>query len=348
MTNNTQPLVIGQSSGSAWFKGGVDEVAVYNRALASSETAGHYQAGITSSQPPPPPPPPPSSDPVIAAAGDIACDPTNSAYNNGFGTAQYCRQLATSNLLTNQGFAAVLPLGDLQYEYGTLSEFNAAYNPSWGRVKTVSYPVVGNHEYETNNAAGYFDYWDGVGFSTGRAGDRSKGYYSYDIGRWHVIALNSNCWEGQMQGCGAGSPMETWLRSDLAAHPTACTLAYWHHPRWNSSAQTGNDTAMSTIWNDLYNANVDLVLNGHAHDYERFAPQNPSGQYDSARGIREIVVGTGGEEHHTITSTIANSQVHNASTFGILRLTLHPTSYDWQFVPEAGQSFTDSGSTACH
>ena len=346
MSNNTNPLAIGQSSGSAWFKGGVDEVAVYNRVLSASEVAGHYQAGKTSGQPPPPPPPS-STDPVIAAAGDIACDPTDSDFNGGLGTAQYCRQMATSNLLVNQGFAAVLPLGDLQYENGTLSAFRAAYAPSWGRVKTITRPVTGNHEYQTNNAAGYFDYFNGAGIANGPAGDRSKGFYSYNVGNWHLIALNSNCWDGAMQGCGAGSPEETWLRADLAAHPTACTLAYWHHPRWNSS-WTGNDTSMSQIWKDLYAANADVVLNGHAHDYERFAPQDPNGNSDTARGIREIVAGTGGEDHHAITKAIANSQVRNTSTYGILQLTLHPTSYDWRFVPEAGQTFTDSGTANCH
>jgi hypothetical protein len=349
MANNTLPLAVGQSSSSAWFRGGLDDVAVYSHALTAAEISSHYQAGLgPAAPPPPPPPPPPASDPTIAAGGDIACDPTDSLYNNGYGSGQYCRQLYTSNLLVNQGFAAVLPLGDLQYQNATLSEFKAAYDPSWGRVKSISYPVTGNHEYQTANAQGYFDYWDGVGFATGRAGDRSKGYYSYDVGKWHLVALNSNCWEGQVGGCGAGSPQETWLRTDLAAHPNACTLAYWHHPRWNSSAQTGNDTEMSTVWKDLYNANVDLVLNGHAHDYERFAPQNPYGQADPARGIRELVVGTGGEEHHSIASGIANSEVRNTDTFGVLRLTLHPTSYDWRFVPEAGRTFTDSGSQACH
>jgi hypothetical protein len=194
-------------------------------------------------------------------------------------------------------------------------------------------------------AASYFDYWNGVGGDTGRAGDRDKGYYSYDVGSWHLIALNTECYA--IGGCDAGSPEETWLRADLAAHPNACTLAYWHEPRFSSGA-VGNNPYVSALWQDLYYAGADIVLNGHDHDYERFAPQTPLGQADPAHGIREWVVGTGGRNHGGFDIVQPNSEVRNADTYGVLKLTLHPSGYDWQFVPESGKTFTDSGSTACH
>jgi chitodextrinase len=240
----------------------------------------------------------------------------------------------------------VLPLGDTQYDTGKLTSFMSSYDPTWGRVKSISRPAVGNHEYKTTDAAGYFDYFNGTGNSTGPAGERGKGYYSFDVGTWHLIALNSSdmC---TIVACGAGSPQETWLKADLAAHPNACTLAYWHHPFFNSG-HDGNLGGMQAIFQDLYNADADVILGGHAHDYERFAPQNPSGQLDNTRGIRQFVVGTGGAFFTALGTTKPNSQVRQDNTYGVLKLTLHPTSYDWQFVPEAGKTFTDSGSTACH
>ncbi len=286
---------------------------------------------------------------VVAAAGDIACDPTDSSYNGGLGTTNHCKQKATSDLVVNEGFSAVLTLGDLQYACGTFSAFTQSYGPTWGRFKSITHPAIGNHEYQTSggtgcdttgHAAGYFQYFGSA------AGDPSKGDYSWDAGAWHMIVLNSNC--SSVGGCGAGSPQEKWLKADLAAHPTACTLAYWHHPRFDSDAYVSNATNMSTVWQDLYNANADLVLSGHTHEYERFAPQNPSGVADPARGIREIVVGTGGVNHSSFGTIQPNSEVRNATTFGVLKLTLHPTSYDWQFLPIAGSTFTDSGSTNCH
>jgi hypothetical protein len=281
----------------------------------------------------------PTNDPVIAAAGDIACSPTDGSFNSGNGTASACRQKYTSDLVDNQGFAGTLLLGDNQYENGELANYNASYGPSWGRFKSSTYPAPGNHEYNTAGATGYYNY-----FGT-RAGDPTKGYYSTDIGSWHVIALNSNC---GVVSCTAGSAQEQWLRSDLAAHPAACTVAFWHHPRFSSDAEHGNDTAVQPLYQALYDANADLILNGHAHDYERFAPQTATGTADNTRGIREFVVGTGGKSHYGFGTVKANSQVRNGTTFGVLKLTLHANSYDWQFVPEAGQSFTDSGTTACH
>lgn len=284
--------------------------------------------------------PAPGGDPVLLAAGDIACPTTSSSYRNGLGTSTACRQKATSDLALSLGADAVASLGDNQYDVGALDQFRTAYDSSWGRLKGILRPSAGNHEYQSDpTASGYYTY-----FGTA-AGLPGMGYYSYNLGRWHIVVLNSNC--SQVGGCGVGSPQETWLRADLAAHPAACTVAYWHHPRW-SSGQHGNNASVAPFWQTLYAAGVDVVLNGHDHHYERFAPQNPSGQADPARGIREFVVGTGGRSHYGITSVKPNSERRNSGAFGLLSLTLHDGSYDWRFVPEAGGSFTDSGTASCH
>jgi chitodextrinase len=289
-----------------------------------------------------------AGDPVIAAAGDIACDPTNSHYFGGAGDSNTCNQRATSDMLVNGGYAAVLPLGDNQYYCGGLSAFTQSYDPSWGRVKSVTHPVVGNHEYLTSggtgcdpsNAAanGYFTYFGSA------AGQKGQGYYSYDIGTWHLVALNSNC--SDAGGCGTGTPQYNWLSADLAAHQNTCTLAYWHIPLFSSGGRAASN--MRSLWTLLYNNNADLALEGHDHIYERFAPQTSAGALDTARGIRSFIVGTGGANHTSIATIAANSEVRDASTFGILQLTLHPTSYDWKFLPVPGKTFTDSGTGACH
>jgi len=287
-----------------------------------------------------------SGDPVIAAAGDIACDTSDSGYNEGQGTRKACQQQATAALLVGAAPSAVLPLGDDQYECAGLSAFRQVYDPTWGLLKPVTYPVPGNHEYMTSggtgcdptgSAAGYFGYFGAA------AGDPTRGYYSYNIGTWHLIALNSNC--PQVGGCSAGSQEEQWLKADLAAHSNYCTLAYWHFPRFSSS---GDVKGSSAFWTDLYNANADVVLSAHKHNYERFAPQNATGAADPTHGIREFVVGTGGKSHQGFRTPDANSEVRDASTFGVLELTLHPKGYDWQFVPAPPGTFVDSGSTSCH
>jgi fibronectin type 3 domain-containing protein len=281
---------------------------------------------------------PSSGDPVIGTAGDIACDPGDNRFNGGAGISGACRQLATSNTLFGSDLAAVLPLGDNQYEDATQWKFMQSYDASWGRVFGLTHPVPGNHEYVTQGAAGYYSYFGSL------AGDPTKGYYSFDVGTWHIIALNSEC--ANIGGCGTGSPEEAWLRNDLATHTNTCTLAYWHRPRFTSGLH-GSDDTYATWWFDLYNAHADIVLNGHDHDYERFAPQDDQ-QHPDPNGVREFVVGTGGQEHEPFIAQAPNSQVFNADTFGVLKLTLHPTSYDWQFVPEAGGTFTDSGTSSCH
>ena len=286
---------------------------------------------------------PPDGTTVTAmAAGDIACAP------GARETASACHQRQTSDILLASPLDAVLALGDLQYDCGAASGFRESYDPTWGRLKSVTHPAPGNHEYGTNGAdcdpagqaAGYFGYFGAA------AGDPGKGYYSFDVGAWHVIALNSNC--SSAGGCGAGSPQEAWLRTDLAAHPAACTLAFWHYPRFSSGVH-GNITATKAFWSDLYESGADLVLSGHDHDYERFAPQTPDGVADAARGIREFVVGTGGKGFRSFPAAPeANSEARQADTFGVLKLSLRPSGYGWEFVPEAGGTFADSGSASCH
>jgi acid phosphatase type 7 len=272
-----------------------------------------------------------AADPVIAAAGDISCDKAS-------GRSSSCHQQATSDLLVGRGLAAVLPLGDLQYESGALALFQRFYDPSWGRVKSITRPAAGNHEYNTSDASGYFSYFGAA------AGAPDKGYYSYDVGAWHLVALNSNC--GRL-GCGPTSPQVKWLESDLASHRSSCTLAYWHHPHF-SSGPHGDGGSTDDFWTTLYEGGADVVLSGHDHDYERFAPQTPLGKADPAYGVRQFVVGTGGRSHYSIAAIKPNSQVRNDDTFGVLELTLHAASYGWRFVPEAGRSFTDSGTGTCH
>jgi len=288
-----------------------------------------------------------ASDPVIAAAGDIACDPGDSSFNGGNGTSSQCRQLYTSNLLVNTGLTAVLALGDNQYFCGSDQAFLESYDLSWGRVKGMTYPSVGNHEYLTSGgtgcdasnaaAAGYFQYFGSA------AGTPGQGWYSFNLGSWHLIALNSNC--SDAGGCGTTSSQYEWLQSDLAAHPNQCTLAFWHIPLFSSGGRAAANS--QSFWNLLYAAHADIILNGHDHIYERFGLQSPSAVADP-NGIREFIVGTGGSNYTSIATVAANSQVRNDTTFGVLRLTLHPGTYDWQFVPEAGETFTDSGTTACH
>ena len=199
---------------------------------------------------------------------------------------------------------------------GTLDGFSGAYDPTWGQFKAITKPVPGNHEYQTPGATGYYSYYGAA------AGDPTKGYYSYDLGTWHMIALNSNC--GAIGGCGAGSPQGQWLQADLACAPV-CTLAYWHQPRF-SSGEHGNEPVYDTFWQDLYKAGADVVLNGHDHDYERFAPQDPSAHADASRGIREFVVGTGGKSHYNFPKAPPTARWRNADTFGIMRMTLHARS----------------------
>ena len=287
--------------------------------------------------------------PVVAAAGDIACDPSSFYFNEGRGMARRCHQRATSDLLVNAGLKAVLPLGDLQYYCGAEAAFMASYDPSWGRVKAITHPTPGNHEYQASGGygcappggQGYFAYWGTA------AGAPSRSYYSFDVGSWHLVSLNSNC--EAVGGCGKGSPQERWLRTDLAAHARdRCTLAYWHQPPFSSRVTPAGTPKTIALLQDLYDAGAEVLLNGDEHQYERFAPQTPQGVADPARGIREFVVGTGGEDLRPFGTPVPNSEVRRDDTFGVLELTLLPGSYTWQFIPEAGGTFTDGGSSPCH
>jgi Calcineurin-like phosphoesterase len=281
---------------------------------------------------------PPVVGPRIAAAGDIACDPASAAYRGGEGDGLECRQRATSDLLVARRYRAVLTLGDLQYDDATPQEFLASYDPTWGRAKAVTKPAPGNHEYETDGASGYYAYFGAA------AGRPDRGYYAFDVGSWHVISLNSNC--AFVGGCGERSPQERWLRADLAAHPARCTLAYWHHPRF-SSGDHGSDSTYTAFWRALYDANADVVLVGHDHDYERFAPQTPVGHLDLARGIREFVVGTGGKSQRPFVTLRRNSEARSARSLGFLELTLGRSAYSWRFRPAVG-TFADAGAARCH
>jgi calcineurin-like phosphoesterase family protein len=278
-------------------------------------------------------------DPLVAAAGDIACDTEDPEFNGGLGVPDACHQKQTSDLVLSLHPDAVLAVGDTQYEAATPADYRGSYDPTWGRFKSITRPVLGNHEYGHKSGAGYFSYFGPL------AGSPPGGYYSFDLGTWHLIALDTNC---SKIACGPGSPQEQWLRSDLAAHPNRCVLAFWHQPLF-TSGQEGPEPLTSAFFDALYRAKADLLLTGHNHDYERFAPQTSAGVLDPVTGIREFVVGTGGRDLQSFKKSIApNTEALNADTFGVLALRLHPSSYDWKFVPEAGRTYSDSGSQACH
>ncbi len=273
-----------------------------------------------------------------------ASTPTNNQSSTlvGAGDIADCKDLsgaeATAKLI-DQIPGTVIAVGDLAYPDGSKENF-VCYDKTWGRARSRTRPSPGNHEFQATGATPYFDYFGAA------AGDPKTGYYSYEVGTWHIIVLNSECKD--VGGCEAGSAQEKWLRADLAAHPAACSLAYWHKPLFSSGSAHGNDLTVKPLFQALYEANADVVVNGHDHDYERFAPQTPDGLADAKRGIREFVVGTGGKNHRPFGKTQPNSELRNADAFGVLKLTLKAGGYDWQFIPEAGKSFTDSGSGACH
>ena len=347
-TYNNQPAIDGTALGTlgavarnAWVEldvtgkitpGGVISIGGFssskNGADYDSREAGALspQLVIDTTTPPPPPTtttPPPSGDPVLLVAGDIA--------NSGSGDT------ATAALINAQpADATVITAGDNAYDSGTAAEFASWYDPTWGAFKARTRPAPGNHDYGTAGAAGYFGYYGA------NAGPSGQGYYSFDVGNWHIVSLDSEIARD------AASPQVQWLNSDLAASTKPCTLAYWHKPLFTSGANHAPDSTQKPLFQALYDHNADIVVNGHNHQYERFAPQNPTGGADATRGITEFVAGMGGASHYSFGTIQANSVARNSDTFGILKFTLHANSYDWQFVPEAGKSYADSGTGSCH
>ena len=337
VTWNNQPAVDGATLGSlssvarnAWYEVDVTSLVTgngtYSIGITSSSTDGadydSRESGSTAPQlvvtdgttPPP-------GDPVWVGAGDIAA--------SGSGDT------ATAALLDNiQG--TVWTTGDNVYTNGTASEFANYYEPTWGRHKARTKPSPGNHDYNTSGATGYYNYFGAL------AGPSGRGYYSYDLGNWHIVSLNSNV------SMSAGSAQEQWLRQDLAASTKPCTAAYWHHPLFTSGANHAPSTATRPLFQALYDFNADVVVTGHNHQYERFAPQNPTGGLDNSRGIRSFVAGMGGAGAYGFGTIKPNSEARNTGTQGVLKLTLHSNSFDWQFVPVAGKTYTDSGTTNCH
>jgi hypothetical protein len=263
------------------------------------------------------------ADAVVLAAGDFG-DCSAEARQGPYRTA---------NVLAGQA-ATILALGDLAYDGGTPAEFADCYDPTWGRFEDRSRPVPGNHEYRTPGASGYFGYWGS------RAGPSSKGYYSFDLGDWHVVAINSEL------NIGATSPQVAWLKGDLVASTKRCKLAFLHRPRWSSGSH-GSSAALSAVYKVLYDNRVTLLFAGHDHDYERFAPLNPSGAVETGRGVREFVVGTGGAPLRGFATIRGGSQARNASSKGVLKLTLGATGYAWEFLPVAGATYGDTGRGTC-
>jgi hypothetical protein len=315
--------------------GGHSEPRATRDADTSAEPTGpgpfDTPAGTRAGQPPPPgSSTAPATEPSAAAAilvgaGDIA-DCTSTGDD------------ATANLLEAID-GTVFTLGDNAYENGTAEEFRRCYDPTWGRQLARTMPVPGNHDYGTAGASGYFGYFRAA------AGDPGKGWYAYDRGAWRIYVLNSNC--AAIGGCEAGSPQERWLRSDLETNPRRCVLAMWHHPRF-SSGPHGNDPTTQDLWLTLYAAGAELVLNGHDHEYERFAPQTPTGEAAPVRGVVEIVAGTGGRSKYDFETIRANSLVRNNKTYGVLRLDLSAGAWSFEFISVPGSTFSDSGTSACH
>ena len=253
---------------------------------------------------------------ILVGAGDIS-------------TCSNSNDEATAKLLDGIS-GTVFTAGDNAYDSGTYTQYTNCYHPTWGRHKSRTKPVPGNHEYNTSGAAGYFRYFS-----------NTPSYYAYNLGDWRVYALNSEI------DVSSTSSQVRWLKNDLAANPKRCVLAYWHKPRWSSGSRYGSNSRYQTLWKTLYDAGAEVVISGHEHSYERFKEMNASGSASSP-GLREFVVGTGGASHYGFGSTLSTSQIRNSSTYGVLKLTLSSTSYSWKFVPVAGKTFTDSGTTNCH
>jgi len=260
------------------------------------------------------------ADPVVLIAGDVAqCDSPGVQL-----TGQLIKSLPYP----------VLAVGDPAYPNGTSEEFARCYAPHWGSFKDRTYPAPGNHEYGTANAAGYFSYFGA------RAGEIGKGYYSFDLGAWHIVSLNSN------RELEADAPQQQWLEADLRRHQQRCVLAYWHHPRY-SSGPHGSNEKIQAMWALLQKHGVSVVVSGHEHIYERFVPMNAQGEVDPVHGMRSFVVGTGGAKLYPLVQHHPMSEIADDQTWGVLKMTLQATGYAWEFLPVAGQALRDAGSAQC-
>jgi hypothetical protein len=311
-----------QGGGSAGGSATVSPPVAGTPTPAQTTSGGELSDGPSTT---PTVPPSPSGDPVLVGAGDIArCDGNDDE--------------ATAGLLDRIP-GVVFTAGDNAYDSGTPEEFRQCYEPSWGRHKARTRPTPGNHDHESDRLGGYLGYF---GEAVGTA---DQPWYSFDLGEWHVITLDSTC-NRVPGGCVVESPEVQWLRDDLADNRARCTLAIWHHPRFSSGVH-GDAPDVGPFWDALYDADADLIVNGHDHDYERFAPQAPDGTADPERGIREFVVGTGGAALRDFPRTAPNSELRASVSHGVIVLTLRPTGYEWQFVPTEGR-FSDRGAAACH
>ena len=265
----------------------------------------------------------PAHDPSVVAAGDIS-------------PAAKGAQVGTSNLVRWLNPTRVLTLGDNQYPRGSLADFRRYYAATWGRFKARTRPTPGDHDYGTPNAGGYFAYFGALARPNGRS------FYSFNLGGWHIVSLNSNTDHS------ATSPQGRWLHQNLAATRQRCVLAYWHSPRFTSGGHHGNDYSVSAFWAALYNRRADIVLNGDSHNYERFAQQTPA-RTASRTGIREFVVGTGGVGTYPFRGVLQpHSQKRIAGVYGVLRLILHPKSYEWRFVTPSRRVLDRGGPVHCH
>ena len=303
---------------------------------------------------------PTSGDPVVTAVGDMSCDPTDPFFNGGEGTSSHCAEARVSaRMAAESDIDGVLGLGDYQYACGDVNDFAVSYTPTWGVMNPFITPIAGNHEYMTGTdpqanacpsgnktAQNFFSYFgnSGSNWVGGGSHPAAGGHFSFDIGGWHIIGLNSNCGKKSVGGCGSTSPQTAWLANDLASTSQGCILAYWHHARWTGT--NSNNSATSSWWTLLYQHQADLVLSGHLHNYQRFAQLDPSGQ-TAADGIREVIVGTGGESLGGFSSSANPKATVRLKAFGYLRLVLHSDGYDGTFIKADGL-VGDTFSGTCH
>jgi hypothetical protein len=310
-------------TGTSYADGGLAPSTTYAYTVRAVDAAGNVSAASPAA--PVTTPAAPTGEFVFVGTGDIAYP--------GVGDEETARLI--DQVVAEHPDAVVFTLGDNAYPDGTAQQFADYYHPTWGRHKARTRPIPGNHDYRTANGQAYFDYFGD------RAGEAGKGYYSYDLGEWHLLALNSEI------DISATSVQYAWLKADLEANASTCTLAYWHEPRFSSGAN-GSNPVSQAVWQLLYEHGADVVLNGHDHNYERFAPMNPAGELDETFGIRAFVVGTGGVSLYDFRTPIANSVVRDNTSYGVLKMTLKPGRYDWEFLPLEGQTFNDRGSADCN